>query len=821
MSFLPQNKSKPQKNSLKLSFFPHTFKDFLHDIFIGIIIALVSIPISMGYASVAGLPVVYGLYGSLLPILIFGLISSSVRVVFGVDAAPAALVGGMLASFGIVAETEQALQIIPVITLLTSIWLVLFFFLRADRLLKFISQPVMGGFITGIGVTIILMQVPKLFGGVSGHGEVVELLVHIVKQARGIGADSSVGGGNLVRSVELVGGAAANWTTIGGFNVPSFLLGVSTIAIILVCRKFCPKVPVQPILMFAGAAFAFFCSDLVASLGIKTLPNVERGLPHFILPDLTVLQGRVQDFLLPSLSIAVVILSETLLATSNFARKFDETINPRREIAAYALGNLSSAFCGCCPINGSVSRTGIASQFGVKSQVMSVTASIVMAGILLFGTGFIQFLPVPVLTGIVISALIGTFEFSLAHKLRRVDKVEFLIFYVAFFAVLFLGTIYGVLAGVLLATITFIFRQSKPATDFLGIVPELKGYYSLTSKNSQARPLKGVVLYKFSAPLFYANIQQFCDDILGAVEGHTEGRDGDDEVAVPIRAVVVDSGGITSIDATAAERLLALYEKLNARGIKFYLAGHVSSVNDQLRIFGAGKLIEKRVVRARILYALTDAGFEPPYTQEMVENDADFYRKDFNQNTKNGRSQHNQTKKTYTAQLAEFDWAFGKDSEKKMTEIARRLAEEISQTSNNHGEIDIKSLRQKERQYSFGYWDDADEDEFLDILELQLELLREQGTLKTDKSLDEQLMQRHIQLEELLMEKKSEIIEEIVRKRWHRDAKFKENHPKAAARLELHYERYFEELVMRNPELAKELADIIAREESISSSNLQ
>ena len=99
--------------------------------------------------------------------------------------------------------------------------------------------------------------------------------------------------------------------------------------------------------------------------------------------------------------------------------------------------------------------------------------------------------------------------------------------------------------------------------------------------------------------------------------------------------------------------------------------------------------------------------------------------------------------------------------------------------------------------------------------------MREQGTLKSDQSLDEKLLQRHIQLEELLMEKKSELIEEIVKKRWHRDAKFKENHPKAAARLELHYERYFEELVMRNPELAKELADIIAREESISSSNQQ
>ena len=146
----------------KLSYLPK-------DIAAGIIVALVSIPISMGYSLVAGLPVVYGLYGSLLPILVFGLISSSPQFVFGVDAAPAALVGGAIASLGITAESSEAMRIVPLITLITSAWLLIFAVLRVGRFVKFISTPVMGGFISGVGLTIILMQVPKLFGGKAGE----------------------------------------------------------------------------------------------------------------------------------------------------------------------------------------------------------------------------------------------------------------------------------------------------------------------------------------------------------------------------------------------------------------------------------------------------------------------------------------------------------------------------------------------------------------------------------------------------------------------------------------------------------------------------
>ena len=158
-------------------------KEYLiNDIISGIVVALISIPISMGYAQVAGLPVVYGLYGSLFPVLIFGLLSTSPQFVFGVDAAPAALAGGTLAALGVASGSDEALRVVPVITFMVAVWLLILSLIKAGKLVNYISKPVLGGFISGIAGTIILMQVSKLFGGASGTGEIVELVAHIITQ---------------------------------------------------------------------------------------------------------------------------------------------------------------------------------------------------------------------------------------------------------------------------------------------------------------------------------------------------------------------------------------------------------------------------------------------------------------------------------------------------------------------------------------------------------------------------------------------------------------------------------------------------------------
>ena len=219
------------------------------------------------------------------------------------------------------------------------------------------------------------------------------------------------------------------------------------------------------------------------------------------------------------------------------------------------MSNFCAAFNGCCPLNGSVSRTGIAEQFGVKSQVMSLVAALTMAIIVLFGTGFIAYLPVPVLTGIVISALIGILEFGMAKKLWKTDKVEFAIFMGAFLGVLVFGTIYGVVIGVLLSFVSVIIKASVPPRGFLGVIPGQNGFYDM-ERNRNAHTIKGAVIYRFSGTLFFANINVFVRDIENAV-------------TPDIKLVIVDASGIGSIDITAADRLVIMAEKLRNKGIRF------------------------------------------------------------------------------------------------------------------------------------------------------------------------------------------------------------------------------------------------------------
>ena len=332
-------------------------KNIIKDVIAGIIIMAVSIPISMGYAQIAGLPAVCGLYGSVFPIIAFALLSTSPQFVFGVDAAPAALVGSALISFGIESGSKEALTAVPLITFFVALWLFVFYLMKAGKLVNYISAPVMGGFITGICTTIILMQVPKLLGGTSGTGELPELLSHLAE-------------------------------TIGSINIPSLILGVSALIILTVSKKIMPKFPMAVLLMAAGAVMTYFLP--VGSWGIKTLDKVEKGLPKWTLPDFSVVP--LKDVITVSLSVAVVILAETLLAENNFAQKNGYKIDDNQEILAFSVGNLLASLTGCCPINGSVSRTAMGEQYQGKTQLMGIVAGISMMALLLCGTGFIGYL---------------------------------------------------------------------------------------------------------------------------------------------------------------------------------------------------------------------------------------------------------------------------------------------------------------------------------------------------------------------------------------------------------------------------------------------
>ena len=676
-------------------------KNIIKDILAGIIIMAVSIPISMGYAQIAGLPAVYGLYGSVFPILVFAFFSTSPQFIFGVDAAPAALVGSALISLHVESGSKEAMAVVPVLTFFVAVWLLAFYIMKAGKLVNYISAPVMGGFITGICTTIILMQLAKLMGGTAGTGELPELAVHIARTAKQI-------------------------------NVPSLIMGIAALAILLLSKKRIPKFPMAVVLMAAGALMTRFLP--VESWGVKTLDTVETGLPKWSIPDLSLVP--MNEVITISLSVAVVIMAETLLAENNFAQKNGYRIDDNQEILAFSMGNLAAALTGCCPINGSVSRTAMGEQYQGKTQLTGIVAGLSMMMLLLCGTGFIGYLPVPVLTAIVISALLGATEFELAVRLWKVSRTECLIFAGAFVGVLLLGTINGVLIGMILSFSEMIIRNAKPATCFLGIQPGHRHFRDL-KEGVQIHQIEGVVIYRFSSNLFFANVSVLQKDI-------------EDSIREGTRAVILDASGIGSMDITAADRLEILYRSLKEKGIRFYITEHIADLNEQMRKLGLGYLIEEGCARRTIHIALKDMGIKRPYPLEGgVDNE-----------------ERSASRKRVDNRVQEFVWAFGSDTE---AEIEKQIMRQIEQLKKNG---DVENL-------FHGRWahmEELDQDEWLEHLEEHLkEIVNISG--KDERTLAARFEEHRKEVHEQISKEHPELAERFLERRHLLDEHLKERRP--------------------------------------------
>ncbi len=688
------------------------------DLLTGIVIAAVSIPISMGYAEVSGISPVYGLYGSVFPILFFALFSTSPQFIFGVDAAPAAIVGAALSSMGIAAGSDEALLYVPMIALFTGLWLLLFFFLKAGKLVDYISSPVMGGFISGIAVTIILMQIPKILGSSSGSGELFELAEHIFHAAMHI-------------------------------HPLSVVLGIISLVIIVVSSKLVPKFPMAIVIMILGVILT--CVFHVDEYGVKLLAQVEPGMPKLVIPAFT--QVDIVNVAGRSLIVAIVVMAETLLSENNFAFRNGYKIEDNREVLACGAGNIAAAFVGCCPVNGSISRTSMNDQYGGKTQLVSIVAAFMMIMLLLFGTGFIGYLPVPVLTAIVISALMKVVEWHLAKRLFQVSRNEFYIFAAAFLGVLILGTIYGVFIGIILSFVAVILRQTNPPRTFLGKVPEKEGFYD-RNRNSYACEIEGVKIYQFSESLFFANIKIFQEDIENSIEEDT-------------KAVIVDMSTVTNIDITAADRLDMLAKNFEKRGINFYLTEHRDTVNEQLRQFGLGYLIEKGHVRRTITSALHDMGMAEPYPLKGLD--------------ENGKKKMHSILAEEENTLEEFAWAFGDDAVNQIEKLTHAIIQQINQIPQLEKLVEEGFEGQLE---SWKWLGAIDEDELVRRIELHMDELPAELLTQRNKTVIWMLLEkRRKRIKEHLLKEAPEELEKLEAYRAKLEKRLEKQNPEAARRL--------------------------------------
>ncbi|MFR0795016.1 MAG: STAS domain-containing protein [Oscillospiraceae bacterium] len=350
----------------------------------------------------------------------------------------------------------------------------------------------------------------------------------------------------------------------------------------------------------------------------------------------------------------------------------------------------------------------------------------------------------PVLTAIVVNALIGATEFGIARRLWRVNRVELGIFTGAFFGVLLLGAIKGVLVGMVLSFIDVLMRAAAPQRTFLGTLPGKAGFFPI-DRVSGVQALPHIVLYRFSGSLFFANIRRFQEDIEGAVQPDTQ-------------AVIVDGSAIVSVDITACDRLVVLNRKLRAQGVRFYLTEHIGEVNDQLRHFEAGELIESGVVRRTIQGALrdADAAVDIGGAQQRIPDNMDDIR-----------------------QLQELEWLYGADAEVQIERNVQLLLARMRTTEDKDARRTMLEHFLNE-DFHFG---SIDTDEVL----LHLEGHTDELAVLLGNSEDDVFTDLEVERDSLIdrvEQEHPEFVEHVRERRDHLDHDFRANHPTSAARIE-------------------------------------
>ena len=522
-----------------------TLADVPREVSAGITLAALMIPLNIGYAQVAGLPPVAGLYAAIIPLVVFALLTSSRHLVTSPDASMATLVGAALAAFaapGDPLRMQYALALAVVCALLFFV----FWIFRLAFLANFLSRAVMAGFITGLGVEVFTNQVRKVLAAPHGAGAASGALAAAeqVKEAMAASLNTE---GYFVEVIALV-------QSIPHANLYSVAIGVSAFLFVRLMKRYAPKVPgalVALVLLTTLVAMLDLPAKGVAVLG-NTIPS---GLPALTLPTIP-----LADYLrlLPgALAIVAILLCEGLLVVRSYSNKYGYKADGDQMLFAYGAANLAAGFTGSLVTGNSPSRSAAMDASGARSQLPSLVAAGTIAIVMLFFTDVLAFLPNAALAGIVANAVLSLIEVHEFRELWRMRRSEFWIAAVCLLSVLALGPLRAVLIAFLLSTVDVIRRASNPVTATLTEAPD--GSHFVPFDAAQASGLSGLVVYRFGAPLYFANATRFLDDVERLVA----------QAPAPARWFVLDAEAMVDIDTTGAGALRQAMALLAKRKVTF------------------------------------------------------------------------------------------------------------------------------------------------------------------------------------------------------------------------------------------------------------
>ena len=514
------------------------------DVVAGITLAAYGIPVSLAYASLAGLPAQYGIYCYLVGGFFYALFGSSRQLAIGPTSAISLLVGATIAGMAD-GDPGRWAAIAALTALVVAAMCVIAWVLRLSSLVNFISETILLGFKAGAALTIALTQLPKLFA-VKGGGE------------------------GFFERLSILGGQLPDT------NIAVLAFGLTAVALLLLGEKFLPGRPVALFVVIASVVVLSVTS--LTDYGFKVVGELPRGLPEFQWPGLRV---RDVDGVLP-LAFACLLLAyvESVSAGRALAQRNGYEINPRQELLGLGAANLAAGLFQAYPVAGGLSQSSVNDKAGARTPLALVFASITIGLCLMYLAGLLANLPNVVLAAIVLVAVKGLIDIRELRHVWKVSRLEFSVSMVAFAAVLLLGILKGVMVAVLVSILLLIRRAAHPHVAFLGRIPGTRSYSDM-QRNPDNQTIPSVLMFRVEASLFYFNVEHVRDIVLEKI------RATDD----PLKLVVCDLSTSPNVDLAGARMLKALHAKLEEVGIRLRLASAHASVRDMLRAEG----LEERV----------------------------------------------------------------------------------------------------------------------------------------------------------------------------------------------------------------------------------